>query len=309
VASIDRYTDANAARATETNPPTSPYNFTIRKAQSIMNGFFTRIGVSQIRFPWIIPNINFSTSKIKLDTGLNLYTLVIQQGFYTPQQLAARMQATIRLLPGFATFSCFYGTDPSGVIFNSPRFVFNNEGSTPFTFLPMPPSYTNNPTYYPFNEPRRQLYDLLGLTTYNAPVGFYAPIILGMDTFCQYTNFIDIVCSNLTLNQSLKDDSTSSKAFDSLCRLYLTSPPQNVPCSDATFCPPGCSPQVLYNDYNNIKQIQWNGLQPIGQLTFQVLDDQGNVLNSGLDNIANVGSVQTGITGGEWNMSLLVTEN
>jgi hypothetical protein len=132
------------------------------------------------------------------------------------------------------------------------------------------------------------------------------------DTLCQYTNFVDIICSNLTLNQSLKDDSTSSQAFDSLCRLYITAPPQDLPTNSASFAPPGTTPQVLYYDYNSPKQIQWNATQPIGQMRFQVIDDQGFPLESSINSVQetyDIDAMKISLTGGEWNMTLQVTEN
>lgn len=324
VSSSDRYPSAAASRGV-LDPsgafitiPSTPYKFTIRKAQSIMNGFFTRIGVTEVRMPWIIPNVNFSTNKILLLTAGAPIPISLTLGFYTPVGLAAALQAAIRAIPGgaWAGFTVTYGEYTP-----KPRFRFDSEGLTPdFSFAPMPPNYTSgDPGYYPFNESRRQLYDLLGLTyliTANPNDAAILPSMTGGDTLCQYTDFVDIVCSNLTLNQSLKDDSTSLRSFDSLCRLYITASPQNFP-YDASgapvyFAPPGTTPQVIYKDFSSPKFIQWNAAQPIGQLTFEVYDDQGYSLDSAINFSGNTYDINVGriaLTGAEWDMTLQVTEN
>jgi len=320
VSSSDRYPNYAASRGTidglgniETLP-TSPYDFTIRKNQSIMNGFFTRIGVTQVRFPWIIPNVNFSTCKILFVTAAATYPITITVGFYTPENLAAALQAAIRAIPGgaFSTFTVTYGDFTS-----LPRFRFDAQSGVDFTFAPMPSNYTPGPLFYPYAESRRQLYDLLGLTyliTANPSfsVSPLKPNFTGGDTLCQYTNYVDIVCSDITLNQNLKDDSTSTKAFDTLCRLYVTAPDQGLLPGADGFAPPGTTPQVLYNDYNNPKQIRWNAVQPIGQLRFQVTDDQGFPLETSINepgNFYDINVFKIALTGGEWDMTLQVTEN
>ncbi len=54
--SEDRFADYASKRA---NAATStPYNFTIQKSESLMNGFFTRLAVTEVVFPWVIPNIH-----------------------------------------------------------------------------------------------------------------------------------------------------------------------------------------------------------------------------------------------------------
>ena len=320
VSSIDRYRTYAESRGTldasgevAVKYPSSPYDFLIRKNQSILNGFFSRIAVTQIRMPWIVPNINFSTQKILFITPDGPQVISLNYGFYTPALLAATLQAKIQDISGYETFTVTYGDYTS-----QPRFRFEPNASGQYNFAPMPPNFNSGDAgYYPYNISRRQLYDLLGLNyliTNNEtnPLPYIGGGFNGGDTLCQYTNFVDIVCSNITLNQSLKDDSTSSYAFDSLCRLYITSPDQNVLPGDATFAPPGTTPQVLYYDYNSPKQIQWNSVQPIGQLQFTVVDDQGYNLDSAIFYQAPITGIDLGYigrTGGEWNMTLQVTEN
>jgi hypothetical protein len=72
-----------------------------------------------------------------------------------------------------------------------------------------------------------------------------------------------------------------------------------VPCENEAFTPPGCAPTVIYRNFSTAKQIQWAPNQPVaGFLQFQLYDDNGETL-------AGVG----GLTGLDWSMTLLVSEN
>jgi hypothetical protein len=51
------------------------------------------------------------------------------------------------------------------------------------------------------------------------------------------------------------------------------------------------------------KQIRWSANQPIGQMSFQVLDDNGQIANPYVSSITNEAQEL------EWAMTLLVSEN
>jgi hypothetical protein len=127
-----------------------------------------------------------------------------------------------------------------------------------------------------------------------------------------WTNYVDIVCANLTYNQALKDSSSSKITRDIIARIYLTEsvPPLNYPTTvaeEATYFGPlpyGTRPFTIYRQFQTPKEIRWNKQQPIGQCTFEVFDDQGRSLaDTWGTNIVDIG------TAADWNMSLLVTEN
>ena len=66
----------------------------------------------------------------------------------------------------------------------------------------------------------------------------------------------------------------------------------------------GCAPFVIYQQYNNPKQIQWQPNQPVpGYLVFQVYD-VGDLLDS-----SAVYSANTSGQNEDWSMTLLVSEN
>ena len=114
--SEDRYKNYPDARAFAAVGATnrSPYDFTINKSESIMNGFFTRVALTEVCFPWVIPNVNPKTNKIivgyNVGAGALAYNLTLPVGFYTPAALASAIQAIVRTIdPLLNLFTMTYG--------------------------------------------------------------------------------------------------------------------------------------------------------------------------------------------------------
>lgn len=119
------------------------------------------------------------------------------------------------------------------------------------------------------------------------------------------TPFVDIVCDQLTANQSLKDSDSGEITRTVLCRVFLT--PDAFTGNVANL---GSNPILVHRCFPFPKQIKWNANQPIGNLRFQVYDSQGYLLTT-----------NEGITGtmenppnfydsdmGDWTMTMLVSE-
>ena len=318
--SEDRYVDYLAARAN----PTSPYNFAIIKNESLMPGFMTRIGISEIVFPWTIPNINNKTNLMKLTYISPLGTTVngiiqLSNGFYTPHQLATiittETQAYISSIPGNTdVFTMTYGGISGEAAIPAFAYSIQSTGVPVLTFIPM----TYNSAAYPYPSSTKQLYDLLGFlfpTTPDIPIvngiGYYT----GAFTLAQGFRYVDIVCNQLTNSQAQKDQTSQTIARDMLCRIYVGSgggdSQSTVLPSDPTFCPPGCSPFVIYRNFTMPKQIQWIPNQNIpGYLQFQVYDDTGALLDEAIVNeFPTYGGVNSPGARTDWSMTMLVSEN
>ena len=278
----------------------SPYDFTISPGnggRSILGGFVRRMGVSEVQFPWCVPNINRQTSSITVAwngaTTSGSATVNITQGFYTPFELAAAFQAAVRALSvDLAAFTLVYSN-----IFNFPNFYYFTNNATTIIFAPVPPSNILNIT-----EQSRQLFDLLGFTSQQ-----YTPATSGngLYTFCQFTRYIDIECAQLTQFQGLFDGTTQAEYRDALCRLYLgdNTTMSNLKPSDPDYSPPGCRPFIIYRQFQNMKQINFNARSNIGSfLQFRVFNDNGQLL-----------SLNTPFPGTssyeDWNMTILASEN
>jgi hypothetical protein len=276
----DRFTDYEQARQVVPALQVArknPYAFTISRSQSSLNGFMTRLAVSEVVFPWCIPNINLKTNKIiiKIGGGVlpNQFDVAVPVGFYTPSQLASSLQAIIRTKDlTLAAFTMTYGAD-NGL----PSFEYNsNNIAVAVAFDPLP----YNSTAYPFPNTTKQLFDLLGFNSLNTvvkPVG--GGTEGGGNTFCQAIRYVDLVCTQLTDQQSLRDTTTQPISRDMLARIYLNGhngEQSAVVASSSTFCPAGCAPFTIYRDFSLPKQIEWSPEQPVpGVLRFEVFDDAG----------------------------------
>lgn len=293
VDSEDRFPSYSASRVATTN--VSPYDFTISRAESLMNGFASRLGVTEVNFPWGIPNINIKTSTMLYTyddgRGPTTATLTIPTGFYTPAALATAIQALI--VPSIATFTMAYGAG------NNPAFSYaTGDGGTTIGFNPL----TYNSTAYPWPTQTKQLFDLLGFTNVNAALTTTGA---GSFTFAQSVRYVDIVSPTLVYNQANRDTMSQNIARNALCRIYLgdANLPGNVSPSSASFCPPGCAPMTIYRNFTQPKQIQWMGNQPIpGNIQFTVYDDTGAPLTEILS-----GPLQGEFL--DWSMTILVSEN
>jgi hypothetical protein len=313
VDSDDRY-KTYAQRRTS---PSYPFSFQITKNESILNGFFSRIGVTELRMYWTLPNISAAWGNNTLQifiTGApaNPYTITIPDGFYDLALLMATIQDEVQALGGGALLPAFIAQP-------------NVDGTT---------GYSNGggpaPTFYwvPPTANVRTLYDMLNLVNASPPVATATK--QGGVANLRSTDFVDIVSPQLTYNQDLKDATSAPTVRDALVRVYLDDTTKSlgrittnlftaggapdgtqVPVYDVTTYTNGCTPFTIYRQYPAPKQIKWDASQPIGNITFEMYDDQGRSIQA-------LWEAAYPITGNAgrfyansfvWNMSLLVTEN
>ena len=235
------------------------------------------------------------------------YLITIPEGWYditntsvsgagVAGNLAYQVALAVNTATGSGTdFTCFYNlplgaSTATGVPYNA---FLCSSGANAATFYWV--RYTDG------SQPNRvSLYEMMAWNTYQAP----ATAQTGSPNASMLsTPFVDIVCYNLTYNQSLKDADTGTTR-DILCRLWLT--PDAFTGNMANL---GSAPILLHRCFPFPKQIKWNADQPIGNLRFQVYDSQGYLLTTG-----------DGLTGtqnsnlfydadmGDWSMTMLVSE-
>ena len=297
--SEDRFKTAVEKRDVEKG--SSPYDFTVSPGnggRTIIGGFIRRMGVSELQFPWCIPNVNRQTNSINVTwngaTTGGSATVTITQGFYTPSELAIKFQTAVRAISpaDLGAFTITYSS-----VSNDPIFYYNTNNTTTILFTPLPPIDNINVT-----QQSKQLFDLLGFSSQQY---IAATSGNGLATFCQFTRYIDIVSPNLTAYQGLFDGSTQLLYYDSLCRVYLGNNDAmlNQSPSDPDYSPPGCRPYIIYRQFQNMKMINWNGRNNIGStLQFKVYNDCGQIL-----------SVNTPFLGNssyeDWSMTILASEN
>jgi hypothetical protein len=176
------------------------------------------------------------------------------------------------------------------------QFNYNSGGAGVYVgFTPMP----YNSTVYPYGNNVRQLFDVLSFS--NSTLGTNNVNVFGGVSYAQSIHYVDIVCSQLVLNQPLKDATSQPVGRDALCRLYIVGADVAYTADADSYVFPGNRPSTVYRDFTSPKQIQWTPNQPItAGLTFQVYDDQG-------DNLQD--SMPAGVMPGDWNITLLVSES
>jgi hypothetical protein len=234
---------------------------------------------------------------------------VIQIGvgydFQTPVQIAASIQnAVTSISSSLSGFEMVYGAAP-----NIPYFAYStNTANVLVGFKPMVAGSSN----YPYPDSTKQLFDVLGFTSNNS---YLEEANNGQSTLCQATRYVDIVCSQLTYNQPLKDTTTQPIARDSLCRLYLGDGNgfgnNTAVCDASNFTPPGTAPFTIYRQFQTPKMINWNSAgkayQPVpGVLRFEVLDDTGANLT---EMVQDTDVFEAGGDYLDWSATILVSEN
>jgi hypothetical protein len=249
----------------EQNANKSAYDFTIYKNESLLNGFFTRIGLTEIVFPYYIPNINDKTNTILMiyDGGAEV-PVVLKNGFYNPTDLAAALQQALITA----------GADAATTVTYTAFGNFEIDASTGHDIILF--STVEGPNEW-------SLFDLLGG---NLDWVTAAQVLGGTITRCRYTEYIDITCSQLTYNQDLKDGSSAPIVRDMVARVYIeTENDQVAPVWNGTkvVIPtvetiPGCYPFTIYRQFKTPKMIMWNNTQPIGNLKIELFDSRGNPL-------------------------------
>jgi hypothetical protein len=229
----------------------------------MMNGFFTRVGTTEVVLEWNTPNVDATL-------GLFTYTVdtaggtVVHQftltGYFTAADL---IDAIVDECNRFTA-----GTNATGVTWAAvplygagAQFTLTGGVSGNFWTLTAP-----------------ILEKLTGLNPLTAPFegnGGSAIDILSSGADLRPTRYLDMVCNQLTNNQAVKDGSTAKNARDVLCRWYFDYDGQNPTDKYGFPILMGYTPFYVRRIFNPPKQIQWQTNVPIGQMSFQLYDDAG----------------------------------
>jgi hypothetical protein len=232
----------------------SSSDFTITKQQNILAGYFTRLGVVEMVVDWCIDNISAyqhnTTFTVSVPGDTGPFTVTVEDGSYTVARLLDALVFALNDNSPTAVFSVSGGPAVDGFRYLQGDREFMISVSTMQTQLNLKA-------------------DVLGQAF---PVN--CPNLLT-------TPYIDFVCTNLTYQQGLKDASTNDHSRDVLYRWVFA---WDGPAPSDYYGYP------IYQGYERFvarrylsfpKQIKWNGDQPIGQLSFQVYDNNGYIVQGG----------------------------
>lgn len=235
-------------------------DFTISRKNSILNGFFTRIGVTEVVLEWFEPNLNTdeSVSFSFTESGGADVLCIIPFGFYTVEtllrQIAISMTAASLAEGQSRTYTSASVIPGSAYITVTGSFTFSIDTVPGFNTIANRLGFSTNvaaKTHF------------VGEVSTNAGGNGWTPDLR------QY-RYIDITSSSLTYNQDLKDASTAQSVDNILCRWYFAWPTQ--PQLDGYGFPilQGYTAFTERRTFNPPKQIKWASNMPIGQIQFRV---------------------------------------
>jgi hypothetical protein len=286
-------------------------DFTINKPNSLFNGFFTRLAVNEVVMDWGLPNVaawwgndTFTVYINNAGTVAGPFTVALDDGFYSALDTLNALVTALNNTPAVAAITTFtVGTSGTQVGLGAGK---------PFVV-----TWNSNPALTTQQLSRQLFTSAVLYDTFTQPVPPLAASITEIATYCVSpavlgTRFVDIVSTQLTYNQDLKDNTTSRVQRDVLYRWYFAW--DNQTGNDSLLIavgPPSVTLQTfpVYQGYRPFlarrnlpypKQIAWNNTQPIGQVSFQVFDDQNRLIDT--NKFVDGANFQ-------FQLSMLVTEN
>jgi len=258
-------------RKTDAYP--SPWDFVISKNQSLFNGFFTRIGATEVVLEWQNPNIitGVNSRLTFLITGITGAIYVDIGGSNSVFSTVGDILDAIA-----ARFNTAAGSTTAPLRFN----VVNNSGdvgildSSGASIVIVPTRLS------------------VQMNLQGSASAFIFPVAPDLRPY----KYLDFVSNQLTYNQNVKDATSNLRDQSVLLRWYFAF--DNPTPSDQHGFPilMGYQPFVLRRLYNPPKQIAWESNMPLGQVGFQVYGNNGEIVSNYL-NLSN------------WLMTLQISEN
>jgi hypothetical protein len=243
---------------------TSCWEFQITKNQSIFNGFFSRIGTTEVVLEWCEDNISYDLSNnwVSMNIGGTVRTVSIPSGAYTVSRALNYIAAAFNDISGVTGRSCI--VYPGAV----------EGGFAGLAFLPP------TPKIFMLRGPLVNALDFQvfanGYPSNLAPIDDVSGNLFVPDCpDLRLYRYLDFTSEDLTYAQDLKDNSTLPYNRDVLCRWYMDEDvPEEV---DALGYPiyMGYRPFRRRRLFNPPKQIKWDNNLPIGNIRFAVYDDNG----------------------------------
>lgn len=248
---------------------TQSTDFTITKQSNILAGYFTRLGVVEIVLNYSIPNISsqYNSNTLSITIGATTQTITLPDGNYTVESLFDEILSLLNVGTNESP------TNPANNVFPDIDFSFAGSGGR-LVFGAIDVN-TGLPENFQINDTilSRMLGVQIGINTtplYDIDRPFLIPPQL---------RYLDFVCSQITYQQGLKDASTSNTTRDILYRFNLGYDTPAILDGDGYAINQGYMPFVQRRYLNFPKMVKWDTQQPIGQLSLQVFDANGKIIN------------------------------
>jgi len=234
-------------------------NFRLQRPQNIMQTYATRMLVSEINFPFYVPNINKYTkyfwiaglSNDGVTTGL--WRVRITDGFSDGPTIAIDINSSFVAGTGLELIAGTPGTLPfnppevsyANGVFSWTRSILGPAEFVIYYYNPLPYGWTNT-VAFPYGvtpPPESNYYSnislmlLMGMAYSQVNgLGYYFTIsnlpdfgFQGNPTTLQYTQYVDIVSDKLHQYTTNRDGSTdNSFGRNLMCRLYISDEASNI---------------------------------------------------------------------------------
>lgn len=248
------------------DPDVQPWNeFTITKPQPLLDGFAKNMGITEVFFPWCIPNVNSYNNKLYFQFAVGgLQTITVPVDFYTGDALADTIQTALNALVGIG--------GPAPLIeYDAGRrtFTFTAQGGNDFTIY----AALQDATDFKYFQLNASLFKTMGFSGGQNGTNVITSMT-GGPTFIRYTNYVDIISNRLHYDSEMKDGDTSVKTIrDVLCRIYCANE-ISTPSADIE----GQAPFLIHRQFMTPKFFRLNPKQFFNAIDIQVLDQYGNLV-------------------------------
>lgn len=280
--------------------------------QNIIQGDIREIAVSEVNFPYDIPNIQdgyntFELVAYELTTGAptvagvgdvpGFLTITITPGFYTGSELATAINAAITTAQ--VGVEAPAGDAPT-VAYNavSNLFTFLKPANTPAGGNPTPNWIIASPYTFPLqyeaqtNTLGKDILSIMGFLPYQSIPNTAntvssdpasdppKPVFQAAESApLVFTQYVDICSPQLCKFQYFRDGSTTNLArrADVICRLYISN---NISIPEQPGAPDGTRPFIINRQYYNARVMRWSVENSVGTIDIQLYDDCGQPLTT-----------------------------
>jgi hypothetical protein len=285
-------------------------DFFITKKNSLMNGYFTRIAPQDVCLDYCLDNINTYWG----NAFINFIPSTIQTtGMAYPSTIQATLPnggyTVANALDAITTSFNSNTTATNNSLTLSTLLVTNGRGGNAAS-LGMFKGAAATAFKIPFSTSvatasSGTIINLAGQLDLDLNTAYANSFVVDCPKLLP-TSYLDFVSPTLTQNQNVKDGSTSQQTTDILYRWYLAWGDVPEPLDAYGYqIFQGYKRFIQHRQIPFPKQIRWMPNIPIGQLGFQVLDDQGRVLPASMLGYTTTAANNSEL---EWQMTCLASE-
>ena len=248
----------------------SPWDCQFHQDKNLINGFFTRLGLSELVLDWSAPNVTADpvyNVHYQYENDPNIFRVVDNSGNHA---IVCDGTWTVAELLNYIVAELNHQSGGYKIV---KKGVYNAGAPATFNFV----SIQN--TTKTFTISGSNLTERLAISGNQIGVALNF-VYIGSEANLQIVRYIDFVSQDLTYNQDLKDGTTTNSNYTVLARWYFAW--DNPPLIDEYGFPVlmGYTAFNLRRIFNPPKQIRWTPNMPLGNFSVQVYDDYGHILKA-----------------------------